>query len=70
LVPERGPGAPPAAARALESQLRAKGRRGVVRVVPGVAAGFLDAGRHAAYDAAAAAEAWDALIAFLRAELE
>jgi carboxymethylenebutenolidase len=70
FVPERDPGAPPGAARALESQLRAKGRRGVVRVVPGAAAGFLDSGRPTEYDAAAAAETWDALIAFLRAELE
>jgi dienelactone hydrolase len=40
-----------------------------VSVVPGVRAGFLDAGRHAAFDAAAAAAAWDVLLSFFRAEL-
>jgi carboxymethylenebutenolidase len=69
LFAERDPLAAPAAARALEARLRAAGRRGAVRVVPGVAAGFLDSGRHAAYDAKAAAETWDLLLGFLRAEL-
>lgn len=69
FFPERDPLAPPGAARTLESRLRAKGHRGVVRVVPGVSAGFLDAGRHAAFDAPAAAETWDLLLGFLRAEL-
>ena len=69
LFAERDPLAPPGAARALEDGLRAAGRRAAVRIVPGVAAGFLDAGRPAAFDAAAAADAWDVLLAFLRAEL-
>jgi carboxymethylenebutenolidase len=69
LFAERDPLAPPGAARALEARLRGAGRRGVVRIAPGVSAGFLDAGRHAAFDATAAAEAWDVLLAFLRAEL-
>ncbi|MFI5215196.1 MAG: dienelactone hydrolase family protein, partial [Candidatus Limnocylindria bacterium] len=66
---ERDPLAPPAAARVLEERLRAAGRRGAVKLLPGVAAGFLDAGRHAVFDAVAAAEAWDRLLGFLRAEL-
>ena len=69
LFAQRDPLAPPAAARALEERLRAAGRRGAVRVVPDVSAGFLDAGRPAAFDAAAAAAAWDVLLSFLRAEL-
>jgi carboxymethylenebutenolidase len=69
LYAERDAQAPPEAARALEAGLRAAGRRAAVRVLPGVAAGFLDPGRHAAFDAAAAAQAWDALLGFLRAEL-
>jgi dienelactone hydrolase len=40
-----------------------------VRILPGVSAGFLDAGRHALFDAAAAAGAWDLVLGFLRAEL-
>ncbi|HEY8153901.1 MAG TPA: dienelactone hydrolase family protein [Myxococcota bacterium] len=69
LFAERDPLAPPAAARVLEERLRAAGRRGAVKLLPGVAAGFLDAGRHAVFDAVAAAEAWDRLLGFLRAEL-
>jgi dienelactone hydrolase len=66
---ERDAQAPPDAAHALEARLRALGRRGAVRIAPGVSAGFLDAGRHAAFDASAAAEAWDVVLGFLRAEL-
>jgi len=69
LFAERDALAAPGAARELESRLRAAGRRGAVRVVPGVSAGFLDAGRHAAFDATAAVAAWDVLLAFFRAEL-
>jgi carboxymethylenebutenolidase len=69
LFAERDDLAAPAALRALDSQLRAAGRRGAVRVIPGVRAGFLDAGRPSAFDAVAASTAWDALLTFLRAEL-
>jgi carboxymethylenebutenolidase len=69
LFAERDDLAAPGAARGFESRLRAAGRRGAVRVVPGVCAGFLDAGRHAAFDATAAVAAWDVLLSFLRAEL-
>jgi len=69
LFAERDDPAAPAAARDLESRLRAAGRRGAVRVVPGVGAGFLDAGRPTAFDAVAARTAWDVLLTFLRAEL-
>ena len=69
LFAERDDLAAPAAARELEARLRAAGRRGAVRVVPGVGAGFLDAGRPTAFDAMAAAAAWDVLLTFLRAEL-
>jgi dienelactone hydrolase len=69
LFAERDALAPPDAARALEAALRAASRRGAVRIVPGVAAGFLDAARPGAYAAVAAAEAWDLLLGFLRAEL-
>jgi carboxymethylenebutenolidase len=68
LFAERDPLTPPAAVRALEEGLRAAGRRAAVRVVPGVSAGYLDAGRPAAVDAAAAASSWDVLISFQRAE--
>jgi carboxymethylenebutenolidase len=69
LCAERDDPAGSAAARALETRLRTGGRRGAVRVVPGVRAGFLDAGRPTAFDAVAAATAWDVLLTFLRAEL-
>jgi carboxymethylenebutenolidase len=58
-----------AASAALEASLRARNRRGAVKRVPGVSAGFLDAGRPTAFDATAAAVAWDCLLGFLRAEL-
>ena len=69
LFAERDAQAPPEAARAFEARLRAAGRRAAVRIVPGVTAGFLDAGRHAVFDASAAAQTWDVLLGFLRAEL-
>jgi carboxymethylenebutenolidase len=61
--------APPAAARELEARLAAAGRRAAVKQVPGVGAGFLDAGRPTAFAATAAAGVWDSLLTFLRAEL-
>ncbi len=69
LFAEHDPLAPPGAARALEERLRVAGRRGAVRIVPGVSAGYLDAGRPTAFDAKAAAASWDVLLSFLRAEL-
>jgi len=69
LFAERDPLTPPGKVHALEEGLRAAARRGAVRTVPGVAAGWLDAGRPAAFDAAAAASSWDVLLSFLRAEL-
>jgi carboxymethylenebutenolidase len=69
LFAERDPAAPPGAARKLEAGLLAAGRRSAVRILPGVSAGFLDAGRPAVFDAVAASEAWDLLLGFLRAEL-
>ncbi len=66
---ERDDLAPPAAARSLEASLRAAGRRAAVKIVPAVGAGFLDPGRPTAFDATAAAAAWDGLLTFLRAEL-
>jgi carboxymethylenebutenolidase len=64
-------GAAPAAdaARALSSRLAAAGVRGHVRVQPGTRCGFMDESRADVYDARAAAESWDTLLAFLRAEL-
>jgi carboxymethylenebutenolidase len=69
LFAEHDPLTPPGAARSFEDGLRAAGRRGAVRIVPGVSPGYLDAGRPAAFDAAAAASSWDVLLSFLRAEL-
>lgn len=53
----------------LERALGAHGDGSVVRVQPGVGHGFMNEARPERYDAAAAAENWDALLAFLRAEL-
>jgi carboxymethylenebutenolidase len=40
-----------------------------VRSVPGVQHAFMNDSRPDVYDAAAAAEGWDAMLAFFRAEL-
>lgn len=45
------------------------GGRGTVLVQPGVGHGFMNPARPEAHDAVAAAEGWDRLLAFLRAEL-
>jgi carboxymethylenebutenolidase len=45
------------------------GGRGSVHVQPGVGHGFMNPARPERHDAAAAAEGWDRLLAFLRAEL-
>jgi carboxymethylenebutenolidase len=69
LFAERDARAPAAAVRAFESRLEAAGRRSAVRMLAGVSPGFLDSGRHAVFDAAAASEAWDLVLGFLRTEL-
>jgi len=53
----------------LERDLRAGGKRASVLVQPGVHHGFMNETRPDRFDAAAAAEGWDRLLAFLRAEL-
>lgn len=55
--------------RKLELALRAQGRSAVLRVQPGVGHGFMNDARPDRYDPAAAAQNWDALLAFLRGEL-
>jgi carboxymethylenebutenolidase len=53
----------------LERDLRAAGKRASVLVQPGVHHGFMNDTRPDRFDATAAAEGWDRLLAFLRAEL-
>jgi carboxymethylenebutenolidase len=60
---------PPAAAQALEAELRAAGKRADFTVFPGVDHAFLNDTRPDVYDAAAAERAWDLIVSFLRAEL-
>jgi carboxymethylenebutenolidase len=57
------------AVAALREQLRAAGVRASIRVQPGAAHGFMNDSRPDVHDAAAAAECWSELLAFLRAEL-
>jgi carboxymethylenebutenolidase len=61
--------APPDAARRLEADLAAAGKRGVFRVEPGVGHAFMNDSRPDVFDAVAADAAWSAVLAFLRAEL-
>lgn len=60
---------PPEAARKLEADLRAAGKRAVCEVYPGVGHAFFNDTRPDVYDAQAAARAWSDTLAFLRAEL-
>jgi carboxymethylenebutenolidase len=60
---------PPAAARKLEADLRAAGKRCSFTVFPGVGHAFLNDSRADAYDAPAAERAWGMMVSFLRAEL-
>ena len=53
----------------LRRELEAAGVRADVRVRSGVAHGFMNDSRPESHDAAAATECWDALLAFLHAEL-
>jgi carboxymethylenebutenolidase len=59
----------PEAARALESELQAAGARARFNVYVGVQHAFLNDSRPDVYDAPTATEAWNDLLAFLRAEL-
>lgn len=60
---------PPEAARKLEADLRAAGKRCSLNIFPGVGHAFLNDSRPDAYDAAAAERAWGMMVSFLRAEL-
>jgi carboxymethylenebutenolidase len=69
IFAERDTFVPPAAARALEAELRAAGKRAEFTIFPGVDHAFLNDTRPDVYDAAAAERAWDLMVSFLRAEL-
>ena len=69
IFAERDAFVPPAAARALEAELRAAGKRADFTIFPGVDHAFLNDTRADVYDAAAAERAWDLITSFLRAEL-
>ena len=66
---ERDAFVPPEAARRLEAELRAAGKRAHVTIHPGVEHAFLNDTRPDVYDPATAARAWAEAVAFLRAEL-
>jgi carboxymethylenebutenolidase len=66
---ERDEQLPAEAAAELESALGAAGKLAAVRVQPGVRRGFMNDSRPDVFDAVAAAEGWDTMLAFLRAEL-
>ena len=55
--------------RALETKLQQAGVRASVQIRAGVQHGYMDDTRPDVYDAVAASEGWDALLAFFRAEL-
>jgi carboxymethylenebutenolidase len=59
----------PDVARKLESDLQAAGSRAHFNVYMGVEHAFMNDSRPDVYDAPVAAEAWDDLLAFMRAEL-
>jgi carboxymethylenebutenolidase len=69
IFAERDAFVPPAAARALEAELRAAGKRTEFTIFPGVDHAFLNDTRADVYDAAAAERAWGLIVSFLRAEL-
>jgi carboxymethylenebutenolidase len=69
IFAERDGFVPPAAAKALEAELRSAGKRADFTFFPGVEHAFLNDTRPDVYDAAAAEQAWDRMISFLRAEL-
>jgi carboxymethylenebutenolidase len=69
IFAERDEFIPGASVDGLRRELRAGGKRAEVRVQPGVQHGFMNDTRPDRFDATAAAEGWDRLLAFLRAEL-
>jgi carboxymethylenebutenolidase len=69
IFAERDTFVPPAAAKQLEEQLRAAGKRADFTVYPGVDHAFLNDTRPDVYDASAAERAWDRIVSFLRGEL-
>ena len=69
IFAERDAFVPPAAARRLEAELRAAGKRCDFTIFPGVDHAFLNDSRADVYDAAAAERAWGMIVSFLRAEL-
>jgi carboxymethylenebutenolidase len=69
IFAERDEFVPPEAARKLEADLRAAGKRARFEIHPGVGHAFMNDSRPDAYDAKAAARAWSESLAFLRAEL-
>jgi carboxymethylenebutenolidase len=69
IFAERDSFVPPEAARKLEAELKAAGKRAHCEVYPGVDHAFFNDTRPDVYDAAAAARAWSETLAFLRAEL-
>jgi carboxymethylenebutenolidase len=66
---ERDARLPPGRAQARRAALEAAGARVAWRILPGAGHDFLDGSRPDVFDARAAAEAWEALLAFLRSEL-
>ncbi len=69
IFAERDTFVPPEAARKLEADLRANGIETDFEVFEGVDHAFMNETRPDAYDAAAAARAWEKTVGFLRAEL-
>jgi len=69
IFAERDAFVPPAAARKLEAELRAAGKRADFTIFPAVDHAFLNDTRADVYDAAAAERAWGRIVSFLRAEL-
>jgi carboxymethylenebutenolidase len=65
---EDDPWIPSEAAAELEQALKAAGRPATVYTYPGVKHSFFESDRPEAYDAAAAALAWERTVAFLNAE--
>ena len=59
----------PEAVSRLASDLEAAGVRASVRTIPGAQHAFMNDSRPDVYDATAAAEGWDAMLSFFRAEL-
>ncbi|MEN8159272.1 MAG: dienelactone hydrolase family protein, partial [Myxococcota bacterium] len=69
IFAERDTFVTPDAAKQLEGELRAAGKRADFTIYPGVDHAFLNDTRPDVYDAARAEQAWDRMISFLRGEL-